>query len=409
MRIAIFTETYLPQINGVVTHIKILKEGLEALGHTVLIVTADSKAHTHYLKDNVLHCPAHNLKRIYNLDLASPVSRTRLKYLREFRPDIIHVHNEFSIGLSGMAIAKILKVPLVYTLHTMYDDYIYYIAPKPLIPLTKKLSHRYFRMFPQNAAVVTGPSKKCQEYTYEIGSDKKVKVIPNPVELDAFAPQTSTPQQRAQIREQYHIPQDATVACFVGRLGREKSVDVLLRFWAQEMKPQDNMRLLIIGDGPEKEPLEQLAQQLGITDTVVFTGKVLHPDLPPYVHTCDIYVTASLSDTNSISMLEGMAGGLPVLQLYDELNADQVTDGVNGYMFRDAAEMGQRLRQIRDMEPEELQKLKTSVIQSVKNSGAQTLANYIQTIYYNIYQKQPPKKPPLFHLPSSLTALARRK
>lgn len=409
MRIAIFTETYLPQINGVVTHIKILKEGLEALGHTVLIVTADSKAHTHYLKDNVLHCPAHNLKRIYNLDLASPVSRTRLKYLREFRPDIIHVHNEFSIGLSGMAIAKILKVPLVYTLHTMYDDYIYYIAPKPLIPLTKKLSHRYFRMFPQNAAVVTGPSKKCQEYTYEIGSDKKVEVIPNPVELDAFAPQTSTPQQRAQIREQYHIPQDATVACFVGRLGREKSVDVLLRFWAQEMKPQDNMRLLIIGDGPEKEPLEQLAQQLGITDTVVFTGKVLHPDLPPYVHTCDIYVTASLSDTNSISMLEGMAGGLPVLQLYDELNADQVTDGVNGYMFRDAAEMGQRLHQIRDMEPEELQKLKTSVIQSVKNSGAQTLANYIQTIYYNIYQKQPPKKPPLFHLPSSLTALARRK
>ena len=409
MRIAIFTETYLPQINGVVTHIKILKEGLEALGHTVLIVTADSKAHTHYLKDNVLHCPAHNLKRIYNLDLASPVSRTRLKYLREFRPDIIHVHNEFSIGLSGMAIAKILKVPLVYTLHTMYDDYIYYIAPKPLIPLTKKLSHRYFRMFPQNAAVVTGPSKKCQEYTYEIGSDKKVEVIPNPVELDAFAPQTSTPQQRAQIREQYHIPQDATVACFVGRLGREKSVDVLLRFWAQEMKPQDNMRLLIIGDGPEKEPLEQLAQQLGITDTVIFTGKVLHPDLPPYVHTCDIYVTASLSDTNSISMLEGMAGGLPVLQLYDELNADQVTDGVNGYMFRDAAEMGQRLRQIHDMEPEELQKLKTSVIQSVKNSGAQTLANYIQTIYYNIYQKQPPKKPPLFHLPSSLTALARRK
>lgn len=409
MRIAIFTETYLPQINGVVTHIKILKEGLEALGHTVLIVTADSKAHTHYLKDNVLHCPAHNLKRIYNLDLASPVSRTRLKYLREFRPDIIHVHNEFSIGLSGMAIAKILKVPLVYTLHTMYDDYIYYIAPKPLIPLTKKLSHRYFRMFPQNAAVVTGPSKKCQEYTYEIGSDKKVEVIPNPVELDAFAPQTSTPQQRAQIREQYHIPQDATVACFVGRLGREKSVDVLLRFWAQEMKPQDNMRLLIIGDGPEKEPLEQLAQQLGITDTVIFTGKVLHPDLPPYIHTCDIYVTASLSDTNSISMLEGMAGGLPVLQLYDELNADQVTDGVNGYMFRDAAEMGQHLRQIRDMEPEELQKLKTSVIQSVKNSGAQTLANYIQTIYYNIYQKQPPKKPPLFHLPSSLTALARRK
>lgn len=93
----------------------------------------------------------------------------------------------------------------------MYDDYIYYIAPKPLIPLTKKLSHRYFRMFPQNAAVVTGPSKKCQEYTYEIGSDKKVEVIPNPVELDAFAPQTSTPQQRAQIPRT--VPHSAGCHC----------------------------------------------------------------------------------------------------------------------------------------------------------------------------------------------------
>ena len=90
------------------------------------------------------------------------------------------------------------------------------------------------------------------------------------------------------------------------------------------------MRLMIVGDGPEKEPLEQLAKELKITDTVVFTGKVVHDELPPYIHTCDIYVTASLSDTNSISMLEGMAGGLPVLQLYDELNADQVKDGVNG-------------------------------------------------------------------------------
>lgn len=407
MRIAIFTETYLPQINGVVTHIKILKEGLEALGHTVLIVTADAKAHRHYIEDGVLHCPAHTLKRIYNMCLASPVSSARLHYLREFNPDIIHLHTEFSVGLSGLAIAKILKVPVVYTLHTMYDDYIYYIAPKPLVPLTRKLSHHYFRIFPQHTNVVTGPSKKCQEYTTEIGSDKKVEVIPNPVELDAFHPSTSTQEQRNEIRNKLGIPLDATVACFVGRLGREKSVDVLLRFWAQEMKPEDNMRLMIVGDGPEKEPLEQLAKELKITDTVVFTGKVVHDELPPYIHTCDIYVTASLSDTNSISMLEGMAGGLPVLQLYDELNADQVKDGVNGYMFRDAKEMGQRLRQIRDMDPEQLQALKSSVIQSVKNSGAQTLANYIQTIYYNIYKTQPPKKRPLFHM-ASLSSMRKK-
>ena len=339
MRIAIFTETYLPQINGVVTHIKILKEGLEALGHTVLIVTADSKAHTHYLKDNVLHCPAHNLKRIYNLDLASPVSRTRLKYLREFRPDIIHVHNEFSIGLSGMAIAKILKVPLVYTLHTMYDDYIYYIAPKPLIPLTKKLSHRYFRMFPQNAAVVTGPSKKCQEYTYEIGSDKKVEVIPNPVELDVFSPANIDWEKAGEIRRRYGVAEDEILVSFCGRLGKEKSVDVLLNNWAKYVKPEDKFRLMILGGGPCLPELQAQAKSLGIDRMVIFTDAIEHNSLPEYYGACQLYITASLSDTNSISMKEAMATGLPVLHIHDPLNAGQVVDGVNGFIYRNAEEM----------------------------------------------------------------------
>lgn len=384
-----FTETYLPHINGVVTHVKVLKEGLEQLGHTVLVVTADSKTRRHYIKDGVLYCPAHNLKRLYGFDLAPPVSNTRLHYLREFAPDIIHIHNEFGIGLSGVGIAKILRVPLVYTLHTMYDEYIYYVAPKKLIHLTTKLSHRYFRLFAKFANAVTGPSAKCQEYINETGLHKQVSVIPNPVELDAFSPDNTTPEQKEEMRRRYQIPQDVTLACFVGRLGREKSVDVLLDYWAQEIRPEDRLRLLIIGDGPEKGALEQQARQLGIQDTVIFTGRVEHPELPPYILSCDLYVTASLSDTNSISMLEGMAGGLPVLQRYDELNKDQVKDGVNGYVFHNAQEMAAELRRVRDMTPQQLAQLKSSVTDSVKSSGAQNLANYIQTIYYDINRNKP--------------------
>ena len=89
MRVALFTETYTPHINGIVTHVKILKEGLEAAGHTVLVVTADSSTHKHYIKDGILHCPAHRSKRIYGFDLAGAVSATRLHFLSEFKPDII--------------------------------------------------------------------------------------------------------------------------------------------------------------------------------------------------------------------------------------------------------------------------------------------------------------------------------
>ena len=160
MKIAIFAETYLPYINGVVTHIKILKEGLEQLGHTVLIVTADPDTKHHYLKDNVLHCPAHRSQRLYGYGLASPVSRRRLKFVEDFDPDIIHIHQEFGIGLSGIMIAKLLKKPLVYTLHTMYDEYLYYVAPRALLPVVKKISHRYSRAIANSAHAITGPSKK---------------------------------------------------------------------------------------------------------------------------------------------------------------------------------------------------------------------------------------------------------
>ena len=128
MRIALFTETYLPSINGVVTHVKTLKEGLEALGHTVLVVTADSRVNNHVIADDVMYCPAVKLKKIYNYDIAPPISKERLDKIKSFAPDIIHIHNEFGVGISGVLIARTLKVPLVYTLHTMYDDYVYYVA-----------------------------------------------------------------------------------------------------------------------------------------------------------------------------------------------------------------------------------------------------------------------------------------
>lgn len=383
MKIALFTETYLPHINGVVTHVKILRDGLIQQGHEVLVVTADYAAHKHYIKDGVLRCPAMQSKRFYGYGVASPFSRRRLKLIQDFHPDIIHIHNEFGIGLSGIFAAKHLHVPLVYTLHTMYDDYLYYVAPRHLLRMVKKVSHNYVRLLGNAATELTGPSLKCQEYFQQIGVKKSVNVIPNAVELDDFSPDRISPADKIAFREKYHIPADVMVACFVGRLGREKSVDVLLDFWAKTITPEDKIMLCVIGGGPIQGDLEQQAKDLGIGSMVVFTGAVPHTDMPPYYASCDVYVTASLSDTNSISMLEGMATGLPVLRLYDALNEnrDQVQDGVNGFVFRDAEEMAAELRRVRNLTPDQLRILKASVIESVKRSGAEALANYTCNVY----------------------------
>ncbi len=382
MRIAIFTEAYLPRINGVVTHIKLLKEGLEARGHQVLIVTADGDAKQHYLQDGVLHCPAIKLKKkLSGFETSLPLSRTRLRYVRDFAPDIIHVETEFGMGLCGVSIAKILKVPLVYTMHTMYDEYIYYIAPSKLVKAVKNLSHKYMRVFANRANAITGPSIKCSEYLENAGVKLPVNVIPNPVELDDFNPEHFDPEERKAIRAKFAIPDDAFLVCFVGRLGREKSIDLLIDYWHQSIKPEENMYLLIIGGGPEEEALRKQIADLKAGDRIIMSGAVQHPELPPYLLASDIYVTASLSDTNSISMLEGMAAGLPVLQRTDPQNADQVRDGENGYSFDSAQQMAELLRKYRDLPADEKQKLKESTRSSILNAGATALADRTLAIY----------------------------
>lgn len=388
MRIAIFTETYLPDINGVVTHIKILRDGLIKQGHEVLIVTADADAQHHFIKDGILHCPGVHAKKIYNYSLSYPISIKRVNLIRRFAPDIIHIHNEFGVGMSGAVIAKLLHIPFVYTLHTMYDDYIYYVAKKAVAPVIKNASHAYFRILAKSATAVTGPSRKVEEYfRNQCGVDRDVYVIPNPVELDKFVPKGENSQQTAALRSSLGIPDDAVLCCFCGRLGKEKSVDVLLKFWSEECIRDKKLYLLIFGDGPVKPELEALSEALGVSENVVFTGRVEHEQLPLYLQLCRIYITASLSDTYSISMLEGMAAGLPVLTLRDPENEGQIIDGVNGYVFSNAKEMYSFILKINGMSDEEYNAFSSRVIKKASENSADSLANALMDIYNDAIEK----------------------
>lgn len=384
MRVAIFSETYLPDVNGVATHIKTLKDGLEALGHEVLIVKADADSRKNYIEKDVMHCPAVTAKKLYNYSISSPVSIQRLLLLKKWNPDIIHIQNEFGIGLSGVFIAKIIRKPLVYTLHTMYDDYIYYIAPRPFVPMVKNMSHRYCKTLAKSASALTGASKKVEDYFRDCGVKKPVNIIPNAVELDIFNEDKVDFRKAEEIKKRYNITENHTVACFCGRLGKEKSVDVLLDFWAEKVKKEDNLCLFIFGDGPAREDLIAQADKLGLRDSVFFTGKIPHADLPPYYAACDLYMTASLSENYSISMLEAMASGLPIVHILDEKNESQLTESVNGFVFTDAESMYKILTFFKNKTREEKKSFADRVRLSVKNSGAQDLAKYLVDIYSNI-------------------------
>ncbi|MFQ9681010.1 MAG: glycosyltransferase [Ruthenibacterium lactatiformans] len=191
MKVAIFTETYFPFISGVVTHIKTLKESLEHAGHEVLIVTTSPKAVCHYVKDGVLYCPAIPLKRIYGYGLSNPVNIQRLRIIQDFDPDIIHIHTEFSMGIFAQFAARKLKKPIVYTLHTMYDDYMFYVAPERFQNMVKPAAHVYFRKVANKATEIIGPSLKVVEFLRRCGVERHINIIPIQWIFPTLCPKTS--------------------------------------------------------------------------------------------------------------------------------------------------------------------------------------------------------------------------
>ena len=375
MRIALFSDTYLPEINGVAIHVAALKEGLEALGHEVLVVTTTPKDKTSFDSNGVLHCPSIQLKKIYGYGLSMPINMRQFNIIRKFNPDVIHIHTEFGIGLFGILVSKMLRRPVIYTLHTIYDDYVYYVVPRPLVKTGQRVFYKYIRSLYKRATVITGPSPKSLEYLNNAGLHRNIEIIPNPVDVERFSLENVEREDVAQIRSKYNIPNDAFVGCIVSRVGKEKSIDVLLDYIAKYSTKNEKFKFLIVGDGPAKKDLEAQAKRLGIDKVVVFTGKVPNGQLLPYYAACDVFLTASLSDTNSISMLEAMSMGLPIIQREDVINKGQVVENVNGFIFTDESTFAEKLDLVYKMSAvdrvELSKRVRNSVIQSnTKNNMA---------------------------------------
>jgi 1,2-diacylglycerol 3-alpha-glucosyltransferase len=382
MKIALLTETWHPYTNGVVTHIEVLAEGLRTLGHDVFIITTDPKIHHHALDQyGVLHCPGLTLKRVYGYGLAAPFSFKRFAFLRAFRPDVIHIHQEFGMGTFGMLSSRLLKVPLVYTLHTAYDEYLHYLAPPPLIPLVRFLSHSYVKLLATVAAISTGPSEKAAAYLKARRVKTPYVSIPNSVDLQRFDPQTMSQNDRSQIRQKFGIDENKTVAVFVGRLGKEKSVAELLAYWKNSVKTDAELHLLIVGEGPERPGLENFVHESGIAHQVSFAGKISYEEMPLYYGAADLFVSASTTEMMSIALLEAQAMGLPVLQRYDVWTQNQVQDGINGFVYHDADSLGTRLEQFHHLSASEKADWHQRCRAHISHQGAKDLAEHLLKVY----------------------------
>ncbi len=381
MRIALFTETYFPFISGVVTHVQTLKECLESHGHEVLIVTTNPKAVCHYIKDGILYCPAIPLKRIYGYGVANPLNLERLRIIRDFNTDLLHIHTEFSMGIFALFAARKLKKPIVYTLHTMYDDYMFYVAPERFQNMVRPGAHFYFRKVAKRATEIIGPSPKVVEYLRRCGVERHINIVPNTVDLSNFLPQNVKEEEILNTKKRLGIRPQDTSLCFVGRLGKEKSIDVLIDWFTKHFKGQDCYKLFIIGDGPERESLSNQIRDLNMNSQISLLGRIDHELLPPYYHACDLFTTASLSEMNSIAMLEASASGLYVLQRLDIYNKDQITPGVNGNLFTTDSEFATLVKEQGNLSTEQKQSRRTSVTRYSQKYGKEEFIRAVMNVY----------------------------
>jgi 1,2-diacylglycerol 3-alpha-glucosyltransferase len=323
MRIGFFTDTYTPQINGVVTSIRLFSKALERQGHSVYIFAPTPRQPAD--GPHIVRIPSLPFVFQPEMRMASLYSQHAYTLVRRANLDVIHSHDPFAVGIFGLAMAKRFRIPYVHTYHTLYPEYVHYVWETRF---TRAMAERLSRDFCDQCDLVLAPSTKIERALIEWGVTSPVRTLPTGVDAGRFG--TRDIGREARLRERFGIPGDDRLLTFVGRLGKEKSVDVLIEAIAQVRTP--GARLLLVGDGPYHEELSHHVAELHLEDRVTFTGYLQREDVVAAYGTSEALFFASTSETQGLVVAEAMAASLPVIAVDDLAVADAVSDGANGFL-----------------------------------------------------------------------------
>ena len=333
MRIGIFTDAYYPIISGVSMSIDILTTELRKLNHEVVIITFEGK---NAVPDDFIvrfkgkALPMNGLKD-YKI---AKVRKKNIKDLENLNLDIVHVHTEFTMGRIGRKYARKYNVPLVYTYHTMYEEYVHFVSPL-FKGVSKRIIRKYCNSFIKSVDQAIFPTIKVKNKFDSFGYNGTPKIIPTGIYLERFRKINFLKKDVSELRDSLGIKPDETVLVFLGRISREKSLDVLITKFSELSKVNNKVKLLVVGGGPDMENFKILIQNLNIEDKVIFTGMVSPKVVALYYQAGDIFVNFSTTETQGLTYIEALASGVPLLVKYDDNLEDVIINGQNGYSFTD--------------------------------------------------------------------------
>ena len=394
MRIGIFTETYTPYISGLVTSIVMLKNGLEKLGHEVYIVTANLKDfHYHYDEDeHVLEIPGIPTG-IYDSRLTSIYPIRAVNKIKSWNLDVIHSQTEFGIGTFARLFAKKYNIPLVHTYHTMYEDYVHYITKGYFNKSSKKVVEYLTLVYcDKTVSELIVPTKKIYDlFKEKYQVDRNIYVIPTGIEIERFYDKNISKTKLDKLNKKIGLIDEDFVGLFVGRIGQEKNIEFLIDV-ATDLKDKiPNFKLLIVGDGPEIDNYKELVKKNKMEDRILLPGKVKWEDVPYYYHLADIFLTASTTETQGLTVIEAMASGNVPICIKDESFESMVVDNLTGKIFKDKKECKKIIEDLYK-DRKELDRLSNQAIINSDKFSSKYFAESVLDVYKHAIENNNNKK-----------------
>lgn len=336
MNIGLFTDTYFPQVSGVATSIKTLRDELIAQGHHVYIFTSSDPRATDSPEDGIYRFPSVPFVSFKDRRIAFTGWLKVLRIARKLDLDIVHNQTEFSLGVMGKMVAKELGIPCIHTYHTMYQDYLHYIAngrvlkPKDVA----RLAHLYLK----NMAGVIAPSERVLDTLESYHVESPIRVIPTGVNLRVYRLR-DTPEQKLSMRQKYGYDRDTPVLLSLSRLAFEKNIQELIASMPDVLAKEPSAQLLIVGDGPARQSLERQVREMNLRDHVTFAGQISNDEVPHYYQIADVFVSASDSESQGLTYDESLASDVPIVVRRSEYTDQLIDDPGIGMSFQKRADL----------------------------------------------------------------------
>ncbi len=325
MNIGVFTDSFRPYASGVVRSIELFAREYTNRGHKVHIFCPEYPQIPSLKEEGVYRFISVPWPTMTDFSLPIPISTNLNKKIEQLGLDIIHAHSPFLLGRLGARAARQHKLPLVFTFHTLYEQYVHYF---PFFKATsKKVIKAIARNFSNSCNVVVAPTQLVENYLRSIGIETDIVKIPTGIDMGEFKD-----LDRDWLRNNYGVRPEEKVLLFVGRLGKEKNVAFLIKSFQVTLKSISDCRLVLTGKGPQEGYLRQLCRQLGIENKVIFTGELSRQQIVHCYASSDLFVFPSVTDTQGLVIGEAKAAGVPVVAIRAFGPAEMVNDNEDGIL-----------------------------------------------------------------------------